>query len=133
MSETDASHPALLAVARVISALALIVIVGAVGVLALRQWTVFQSMACPMGSIGSPPPQLSPPGGLSCVADFTQSQTMPTASEQFSAIIGSVTKNAIPIAAFLVAVTVRMGIGRLWPSRRQRASGDPHGESNDGR
>jgi hypothetical protein len=123
MPETDATHPTLLAVARGTSTLALIVMVVALGGLMIRLLSLFQPMACPMGplgQIGLYPLQTSP-GGLSCVADLTQTQSAQTASERLSATIKPVVENANLIATFLVAATVRVGIGRLWPSLRHRA------------
>ena len=124
MTEADASHPTLLAVARGTSTVAVIVMIVALGDITIRFLPFLQP--CPMGPIG-PRGQMglysiqTLPGELSCVADLTATHPTQTGSGRLSAAIKPAVENANLIAAFLVAATVRVGIGRLWPSLRQRA------------
>ena len=124
MPETDASQTTLLAVARGTSTLALIVMVVALGGLMIRMLSLLP--ACPMGPVGPLGqmglyPLQTSPSGLSCVPDLTPTHPAQTGSGRLSAAVKPVVENANLILAFLVAATVRKGIGRLWPSLRHRA------------
>lgn len=122
MTETDANHPPLMV--RGISTLALIAMVVALGGLALA----LLPQPCPMsgpgtgplGQMGLYPLQVDPSGTISCVPDFTQPQPAQTGFGHLSATVKPIVENAHLIAAFVGAAIVRIGIGRLWPSLRQR-------------
>ena len=119
MTEADANQPTLLAVARGTSTLALVAMVVALGGLTLRLLSLVQP--CPMGplgQIGLYPLQVSP-SGLSCVAGLTPNQPTQTGLDRLFPAVKPVVENATPIAAFLVAATVRRGLGWLYPSLRR--------------
>jgi hypothetical protein len=124
MTETDASHPTLLAVARGTSTVALIVTIVALGGIMIRLLPSLQP--CPMGPIGPLGqmglyPLQTSPGRLSCVADLTATHPAQTGSGHLPAAVKPVAESVGLIVAFLVAATVRVAIARLWPSLRPRA------------